>query len=38
VSHFLAFHRVRKLGRKVEEVSGPGKQGMMQVDHPSAEV
>jgi hypothetical protein len=25
VSHFLAFHRVRKLGRKAEEVPGPGK-------------
>jgi hypothetical protein len=27
ISHLLAFHRVRKLGRKAEEVSGPGKHG-----------
>jgi hypothetical protein len=25
ISHLLAFHRVRKLGRKAEEVLGPGK-------------
>jgi hypothetical protein len=25
ISHLLAFHRVRKLGRKAEEVPGPGK-------------
>jgi hypothetical protein len=38
ISHFLASHRVRKLGRKAEEVSGPASTWMMQVDHPSAEM
>jgi hypothetical protein len=38
VSHFLAFHRVRKLGRKRRRSRAPASTGMMQVDHPSAEM
>jgi hypothetical protein len=38
ISHLLAFHRVCKLGWEAEEVLAPASTGIMQVDHPSAEM